>query len=114
MTDKERLKIKTKIKEDIATLHHEIEELQEKIKPIAPDCSLGRLTRQEMMQEQQINEHALRETEIRLNKLKFALQKVDKKEYGICEECEEDIPFARLMILPESTHCVVCMNELGL
>ena len=114
MTDKELLLIKTKIREDIATGLHEIEELQEKIKPIAPDCSLGRLTRQEMMQEQQVNEHALREIEIRLNKLKFALQKVDKEGYGVCVECEEEIAFARLMILPESTHCVACMNELGL
>ena len=114
MNEKELKEIKAKIKEDIASLHREIEEFQEKIKPIAPDCSLGRLTRQEMMQEQQVNEHALREIEIRLNKLNYALRKVDKEGYGVCAECEEDIALARLMILPESTHCVACMNELGL
>jgi len=114
MTVKELQEIKVKIIEDITNANHEVEELQEKIKPIAPDCSLGRLTRQEMMQEQQVNEHALHEIEIRLNKLKYALQKVDKEGYGICAECEEVIAFARLMILPESTHCVACMNELGL
>ena len=114
MNDKKRQKIKTKIIEDIEKIHHEIDEFQDKIKPIAPDCSLGRLTRQEMMQEQQVNEHALREVEIRLNKLQYALQKVAKEEYGICVECEEEIAFARLMLLPESSHCVPCMNELGL
>ena len=106
--------IKVKIIQDIASLDKEIEELQEMVKPIAPDCSLGRLTRLEMMQEQQVYEHTLHEVEIRLNKLNYALQKVDKEGYGICIECEEDIAFLRLMILPESTHCVTCMNELGL
>ena len=114
MTNAELKSIKDKILIDIAALKHEIDELEEKTKPITPDCSLGRLTRQEMMLEQQVNEHAKHEAEIRLNKLKYALRKVDKEDYGVCVECEEDIIFARLMILPESTHCVSCMEELGL
>jgi len=95
-------------------MNNEIAELKEKTKPITPDCSLGRLTRQEMIQEQQVNEYAKHEAEIRVNKLKYALQKVDKEGYGICGECEEEIIFGRLMLLPESTHCVECKQELGL
>ena len=114
MNVKQLKMIKDKIISDISDMNREIEELQDKIEPITPDCSLGRLTRQEMIQEQQVNEHALHEAEIRVNRLNYALQKVDKDGYGICSECEEDIVFQRLMILPESTHCVACMNELGL
>ena len=109
-----RQQIKEKITTDIVTLKKDISSLEEKTKPIAPDCSLGRLTRQEMIQEQQVNEHALHESEIRLNKLKYALGKVDKEDYGICMECEEDILFERLMLVPESSHCVSCKQELGL
>ena len=54
--------IKDKIQTDIEFLNNEIQALEEKTKPIAPDCSLGRLTRQEMIQEQQVNEHALHES----------------------------------------------------
>lgn len=107
-------KLKDKIIQDIEAMQKEISELQDKTEPITPDCSLGRLTRQEMIQEQQVNEHALHEAKIRVAKLQYALRKVDKEGYGICAECEEDILFERLMILPESTHCVECMNELGL
>ncbi len=114
MTNKELQEIKTKIIQDIKAMQKEIDDLQDKTKPITPDCSLGRLTRQEMIQEQQVNEHALHEAEIRLNKLKSALQKVDKEGYGICLECEEEIIFGRLMILPESSHCVSCKSELNL
>ncbi len=114
MNSKQLQDIKHKIILDIKAMQKEIDELQDKTKPITPDCSLGRLTRQEMIQEQQVNEHALHEAEIRLNRLKYALLKVDKEGYGLCAECEEEILFARLLILPESTHCVACMNELGI
>jgi len=114
MTSSQLKKIKDKIQEDLLSMQREIDGLEEKTKPIAPDCSLGRLTRQEMIQEQQVNEHALHESEIRLNKLKYALGKVDKEDYGICMECEEDILFERLMLVPESSHCVSCKQELGL
>jgi len=114
MTSTQLQQIKDKIILDLSSMEQEISDLLEKTKPIAPDCSLGRLTRQEMIQEQQVNEHALHEAEIRVNKLKYALQKVDREDYGICAECEEEIIFGRLMLLPESTHCVACKQELGL
>ncbi len=114
MTNHNLAQIKKKIQEDLFSMQDEIEALKEKTKPITPDCSLGRLTRQEMIQEQQVNEHALHEAEIRVNKLKYALGKVDKESYGICAECEEEIIFERLMLLPESTHCVACKSELGI
>ena len=112
MTKEQKNRLKNKIVEDIKAMEREIEDLKEKVKPITPDCSLGRLTRQEMIQEQQVNEHAMHEAEIRVNKLKYALGKVDREDYGICAECEEEIIFERLLLLPESTHCVACMSEL--
>ena len=114
MTKEQKNRLKNKIVEDIKAMEREIEDLKEKVKPITPDCSLGRLTRQEMIQEQQVNEHAMHEAEIRVNKLKYALGKVDREDYGICAECEEEIIFERLLLLPESTHCVACMSELNI
>jgi DnaK suppressor protein len=114
MTATQKNELKEHIKNELIFLKNEISELLEKTKPIAPDCSLGRLTREEMMIEQQIYIHSLHEAEIRINKLKFALSKVDKEEYGVCMECEEDIAFERLLLLPESTHCVPCRTELNL
>ena len=51
MTQKEKETLKSKIESDISELKKQIETLQEKAKPIAPDCSLGRLTRMEAMAE---------------------------------------------------------------
>ena len=113
MSPEQLIEIKNKIIQDLHDMKNEIEGLQDKIKPITPDVSIGRLTRQEMIQEQQVNEHALQEAEIRVNKLNYALQKVDKDGYGICAECEEEIVFGRLMLLPESTYCVSCISEMN-
>ena len=37
-----------------------------------------------------------------------ALALVDAGDYGICEDCGEDIPVARLEALPAATRCVTC------
>jgi len=113
MEAQQRGNIKEKIISDIASTEKEIILLEEKSQPITPDCSLGRLTRQEMMLEQQVYLHTLQENQKRLNRLKFALSKVDNEEYGECKECEEDIAYERLMLVPESVYCVNCLDELN-
>ena len=37
-----------------------------------------------------------------------ALAKIDTGSFGVCEECDEDIPAKRLMVLPEARLCAKC------
>ncbi|MBW1833433.1 MAG: TraR/DksA C4-type zinc finger protein [Deltaproteobacteria bacterium] len=37
---------------------------------------------------------------------------IDDPDFGLCCECEEPIPFARLMIMPESDLCVKCAEAI--
>jgi len=48
-----------------------------------------------------------------LSKMERALMMIDNPDFGLCRECEEPIPFARLMIVPESEHCVQCAQAIG-
>lgn len=41
-----------------------------------------------------------------------ALMRMEEGEYGICEECDEDIPIGRLKVLPFTRHCVRCKSDL--
>jgi len=41
-----------------------------------------------------------------------ALQKIDDGEYGICEECEEEIPIGRLKVVPFARYCVKCKADI--
>ncbi len=51
----------------------------------------------------------IRERERRLlKKIDEALDRMDKNLYGICERCEEEIPFPRLKARPVTTLCINC------
>ncbi len=41
-----------------------------------------------------------------------ALKRIEAGEYFSCSECGEDIPTARLELLPFTTHCVRCAEKL--
>ncbi|BBO79703.1 hypothetical protein DSCO28_02690 [Desulfosarcina ovata subsp. sediminis] len=41
-----------------------------------------------------------------------ALRKVDEGTYGICEECEEEIPVGRLNAIPDARYCIACQMAL--
>ena len=65
-------------------------------------------------QDQNINIQRYEVAKVRLNRLKASYLTIDNKEYGVCQECEEDINIERLKLIPESKYCVACMNELGI
>jgi DnaK suppressor protein len=51
----------------------------------------------------------IREREQRLiKKIDEALERMDQDTYGICERCEEEIPYPRLKARPVTTLCINC------
>jgi len=110
MTNRERNIIKEKIEYDIKKLEQQIEVLKEKTKPVAPDCSLGRLTREEALNEQMMNKTVLSEATLTLTRLKNALKRVNHAIFGVCIVCEEEINVERMLIRPESVRCINCAN----
>jgi len=114
MTQKEKEKLKNIIQTEIAALTDEITTLEDALKPIKKDCSLDSIDHKMLKQEQNINIQRYEVAKQRLNRLKAAYLNIDNKEYGVCQECEENINIERLKLMPESKYCVSCMNELGL
>lgn len=43
-----------------------------------------------------------------LKKIDEALDRMNKNVYGICERCEEEIPYQRLKARPVTTLCIAC------
>ena len=43
-----------------------------------------------------------------LKKIDEALERMNKNTYGICERCEEEIPYQRLKARPVTTLCIAC------
>lgn len=48
----------------------------------------------------------------KLHAIDEALLRIKEGEYGICEECEEEIPLGRLKAMPFARHCVKCKSDL--
>ena len=110
MTHEQKETIRHAIRCNLAEIDEQVDQLQAKLTPIAPDCSLGRLTRMEAMGEQEVSRRILDETLLRQTRLRNALSRIDSERFGICIECEEPIGIARMMIRPESVRCVTCAN----
>ena len=111
MTPAEKQEIKHHILQNLTEMGSQIDQLQEKVKPIAPDCSLGRLTRMEAMNEQEVSQRILDETLLRQTRLRNALSRIDSEMFGICIECEEEIGMGRMTVRPESVRCIDCANS---
>jgi DnaK suppressor protein len=110
MTEEQKQAIKEEILEQLNTLKTTVKDLESEIKPIAPDVSLGRLTRMEAIGSQKMNEAALREAKKKISLLEQALKRLNKNEYGICKHCGAEIPYGRLMMMPETDSCVECLS----
>jgi DnaK suppressor protein len=108
-----RKQLKDHIKNKIEDLKKDIKSYRLNSKPVAPDNAIGRLTRMEAINSKSINEATLNKSEQTLSKMERALKMVDDPDFGLCRECEEPIPFARLMIVPESDLCVQCAEAMG-
>ncbi len=93
----------------------QLERISEDSKPVQLDQqSVGRLSRMDAMQQQQMASANGAHMKAHLNRVRLALGAMDKDEFGDCRKCDEPIGFARLQIRPDSPLCMACQqsNEL--
>jgi RNA polymerase-binding transcription factor len=105
MTDDELIE---KIELEIEKTKEIISEYKELSKPIAPENAIGRISRMDAINNKSVTEAALRQAMEKLSKLHYVASKVGSAEFGICLKCKQHIPLGRILIRPESTHCVNC------
>ena len=114
MESEQKLELEYKIKDKIEAIKEDIANYALLTKPVSPDNAIGRITRMEAINSKSINEAALNKAKDTLSKLERALAQLDDPDFGVCSECGEPIPAARLIILPESNLCVPCAEEISL
>ena len=108
----EKEELKKIVTEEIRKLEKEIAELSTQLKPVDPDCLPENVSHEERAREQTLIFHRYDEARKRLHRLAAALPRIEQSDYGICEECEEEIPLERLKIAPESRYCIACLQEM--
>ncbi|MBI5401736.1 hypothetical protein HZB05_02855 [Candidatus Wolfebacteria bacterium] len=104
MINKEEIKkLKTKLEEEKAELEKEVAELK-----VVPDFGSDVDASDEETDESQAygNQLALMQTfKERLADIEFALDKMEKGTYGVCEKCGKEISLDVLEVDPESKLC---------
>ena len=108
MNDNQRTILAQEISIQIEACKADIVALEKVTQPVAPDASLGRLTRMDNIVNNSVNKARLNASQNRLNKLEQAQANLDDPDFGHCHECGEPIPVPRLMAMPETTFCIEC------
>jgi DnaK suppressor protein len=72
--------------------------------------SVGRLSRMDAMQGQQMALESARRREQELRAIQGALRRIDAGEFGRCSVCGEEIALKRLHADPKVTRCIGCAD----
>ena len=84
----------------------------ESARPPSLDEEIGRLTRMDALQQQQMALHARRRLELQLAQIRGAIARVDEGTFGACALCGTAITSGRLELVPETPFCVPCQERL--
>jgi len=74
-------------------------------------ASADPLDRAALESERELAVHMMERDKKLMVKIKKALQKIDDRTFGICEECDEDIDIARLKLRPVTEFCIKCKKQ---
>lgn len=110
MDHKVKQEIKEHLQKKIQELLLEIKNMDERAQTVSLDQPIGRLSRMDSLTNQGIMLSSLNKAKIRLTRLKIALKRIDDHEFGLCENCGEEIALKRLKAMPESTLCIHCAS----
>lgn len=77
-------------------------------KPVDLELAIGRLSRVDAMQDQQMARARRERVVVSLQQVRSALARLDAGTYGACIRCEEPIGAARLEARPEALLCRGC------
>ncbi len=88
------------------------ESAAEDVKPVELDqTSVGRISRMDAMQLQQMSQETARRREQLLLKIEGALRRIESGRFGPCFQCGEDIDLRRLGADPTITRCRDCVES---
>ncbi len=96
------------LQESLGEIEEYLAKTEESAEAVSPDKSLGRLSRMEAMQDQQLLLEARRRKKMQKVAVLSALQRIENGQFGICMFCGKPIASERLEVAPESSTCVSC------
>jgi len=108
--DVEKHKIKLlQLRSELEMLEKSFKESNETV--VLDQTRMGRLSRMDAMQAQQMALESDRRRQQQLLKIEGALHRIETDDYGYCFICDEEIDIRRLAADPTSTRCLECVEK---
>lgn len=113
LTQAQRLELTEDLKARAIALRVSLTQTQEHAKPVDLDEPIGRLSRMDAIQQQQmaLANRARAQASLQQVELSLSLIAQEPERYGLCTRCEEPIGYKRLKARPESNVCMSCLNS---
>jgi DnaK suppressor protein len=87
-----------------------LDSLQSSSKPVSLNDPIGRLSRMDAIQHQQMSLVSKKRAILTLTQIEAALKRIECDSYGICLSCDDEIVEKRLLARPEVSLCSQCQE----
>lgn len=102
-----------RLREQQVSLEAELVSAQEAAQPVDLGLPIGRISRMDAMQDQQMALARTKRIEARLRAVAAALGRINAGTFGVCPRCEDDIELVRLNARPDLPLCRDCQEDQG-
>lgn len=107
---------------ELEKFRHRLQQMQQDIKAALSEDAhgqaveldqsrMGRLSRMDALQDQQVALEQKRRMETKLQAIEGALRRINNGSFGQCFICEQPLSLKRLEFDPTLTRCVDCMDD---
>ncbi len=104
---------KARLEQQHEELKAELASAEEAARPVDLGLPIGRISRMDAMQDQQIALARTKRIQGRIRAVTAALARIMAGRFGVCPRCDDDIEIARLNARPELPLCRDCQEEQG-
>lgn len=104
----QQIELEVRARDELDRLRGEASRDEADPQAVAVDVAIGRLSRLDSMQMEEVRQDAVRRRNVRIHELQEALRRMDEGDYGRCEGCGEWIAYERFEQRPEAALCGAC------
>ena len=110
LTPEQREELYRDLVADRLRLEENLQLTKEGSKPVQLGTPIGRLSRMDAMQQQEMTKAGRSTSERRLHQIRASIDAYGKDRYGFCRSCDEPIGYPRLKARPEAPLCLSCQD----
>ena len=111
LTPEQREELHQDLERDRLRLEEHLRVTKEGSQPVQLGTPIGRLSRMDAIQQQQMTKAGRATLDIKLRPVRASLEAWRKGDHGYCRSCHEPIGFSRLKALPEAPFCLHCQDN---